>query len=588
MRDQISLLPLTEGQLEEQLDVILNFLIQVHPNLNTVSKYHPCVEIRPIYRSESTDFMLSRSLNLWDLSDESISRLQTFLERHNGQPTCLYYSVYNFDNSVKTATSKGKPAIRGKITAANARSTNEIALDFDNIGYNDYIQLVDKFESIGLYALWVSSGHGYQAHILLSDSLDDKELLKRFVYKFRSKGFNCDPKCIDPARVMRLPGTYNCKCFVDDAYADEVEPPQCYVIQDSVHRYDLEFILAALDKLPTVSEADELIFLETTLNKSPIEDISAVNNESINESVDEDSFSVKRIEYPYINEFELPDPVNRMLRHTPKGYRNSVLGFLVGFFKNYYRLGKDLIYEILLIWAENACNPAYSKKEFKSDFSRFYYEYKGLPYTAELSQKFGFIDFDDQITIRKKDIFIPAAFFKDFKNLDGKTIRLYLAIKLLEHKNKDATIESISKVLRLTDRAVRTNMKDLLKSGHAYVTKGNRRNGIPNTYHTHRGYSLSESYLSLSYNDVLAYVNELKGDTGQGNNDLKLYLFMRYKYYSLSGKCFMTQQHLGEQLGLAKQTISEIVVRLEACEFISIRKVYRLKHFSNCEYTLLR
>jgi len=581
--EQNPLQKLTEWELEEQLDTILSFLSQVHPSLNTERSYRPCVEIRPIYRGEGKNFMLSKSLNIWDLDEESISRLRVFLERHNGQPTCLYYSVYTYDNNAKAVTTKGTLAKPGKITASSAIATDEIALDFDDIGFDEYIVLVERFEAIGIYALWVSSGHGYQAHILLSQSLKDKELLKRFVYKFRSKGFDADPACVDPARVMRLPGTYNCKCFSDSAYADEVEPPRCDIVQDSVHRYDLEFIIEALDRLPTVSETDEIAYVE--MSKSIVVAPVAESLADPEEVMEEDTIRVTRIEYPYLDNFDLPDAIKRMLSYTPRGLRNKSLGFMIGFFRQHYRLSKGAIEEIMTIWAANACDPEYPSNEFKSDFSRLY-KYNGLPYDSALAKQFGAIDFGELIELRKRDILIPAAFFKDFRKLDGKTVRLYLAIKLLEHMDEDATIDSICEVLRISDRALRPTMKDLLKSGHAYVSKGNRRSGIPNTYHTHRAYSVHEGYLKLSYNDVRAYVNELKGDKGQGNNELKLYLFMRYKFFA--GECFMSQKNLGDQLGLARQTITGLVVKLEECKFIKIRKIYRLRNFASCEYTLLR
>ena len=212
-----ALQPLSELQLKEQFDTIVEFLSAVHPTLLLQEGYKPCIEIRPILRSEKKEYILNRSLNLWDLSDASLKRLMSFLDRHNGKPTCIYYSVFSFDNNMDAVTAQGKKAKTGKITKMSALNTDEIALDFDKIGYNEFIEIKERFEAMGIYAIWVFSGHGYQAHILLDKSLSDKNMLKRAVYKFRSKGFDCDEACIDPARVMRLPGTFNCKCLTDAA-----------------------------------------------------------------------------------------------------------------------------------------------------------------------------------------------------------------------------------------------------------------------------------------------------------------------------------------------------------------------------------
>ena len=252
---------LSAAQIEEQLQTILSFLESVHPTLCSEEGFHPCVELRPIPRGipkdDKRDFPLTWSLNLWKLDDAGIDRLRKFLERHNGEPTCLFYSVFTYDNHKEVHTRKGAPAKSGKITTEAALEAQEIALDFDDIGFTEYTELVDRFEELGIYALWTSSGHGYQAHILLSEPLG-KDELRTFVYKFRSKGFPCDANCVDPARVMRLPGTFNNKCFKDARYASEqADPPRCEVVQDTSQRYDLTFIMDQLNTLETVSREDE-------------------------------------------------------------------------------------------------------------------------------------------------------------------------------------------------------------------------------------------------------------------------------------------------------------------------------------------
>lgn len=580
MQEPRELLKLSSWQLEEQLDTITYFLRSVHPTLNGGEGFRPCVELRPINRGEE-DFMLSKSLMLWDLSPESIERLRAFLVRHNGFPTCMFYSVFFYDNLPKTdsAAGKKKNAKSTRIHTSSALGTSEIALDFDDISFDEYIELVDRFEDMGIYALWVFSGHGYQAHILLDKSLEDTNLLRRYVYKFRSKGFPCDPACVDPARLMRLPYTYNCKCFKDAAYEDELdEPPFCKILQESNSRYSLEEILEKLDQLPTVSTEDEKQFQQegTKPPKASAKKKSA--------SLDDDSFTVKKIEYPYISNYDIPDAVNKMLAFTPHGVRNKVLGYLIRLFKTQYKLSKSQIFEIVTLWAAEACDPPYSPDELKKDFTRLYYEYHGLGYDAALANIFGPIDHQQIITLRKKDIAISNAFFKDFAELDDKVIRLYLAIKLLEHVEEPATMERLCKMLSLTDRALRPTLQDLIKSGHGYRSKGNRRAGIPDVYHTHRGYSLQDGYMTLSYNDVKAYITELYDKRASG--DLKLYIFMRWKFYS--GDIFMSQTRLGENVNLAQNTISDIVHRLQAKHFIKISKIHRWNCFESCEYCLLR
>lgn len=576
MQEQNELLIFQSWQLEEQLDTICYFLSSVHPNLiKKDDGYRPCVEIRPINRGEE-DFMLSKSLMLWDLEPSSVERLKTFLTRHNGYPTCLFYSVFNYDNLKQK---NGKTTKSSRIHTAAALSTDEIALDFDDISHSDYIELVDRFEAMGLYAMWVFSGHGYQAHILLDKSLEDKNILRSLVYKFRSKGFNCDPACVDPARLMRLPYTYNCKCFKDNAYDGE-EPPFCKILQQTNSRYSLDYLLSELDKLPTVSKVDEEVLDgEGRGLKKKAAPVTQPD-------VDPDSFSLKKVEYPFLSNFDLPEAVDKMLAYTPHGVRNKVLGYLIRLFKTQYKLSKNQIMEILSIWSKEACDPVYPSDELKTDFSRLYYEYNGLGYDAALVKLFGPVDSQKLITLRKKDIFLPSAFFKDFNTLDGKTVRLYLAIKMLEHIDEPATIDKLSELLGISDRALRPTIQDLVKSGHGFVKKGNRRMKEPDVYCTHRGYSLQDGYVTYSYNDIKAYVTELYEKGSRAHGELKLYLYMRWKFYS--GDIFMSQTKLGENINVAQNTISDIVHRLEEKHFIKIVKVKRYNCFDSCEYNLLR
>lgn len=577
MQEQKELLILPQWQLEEQLDTICDFLRSVHPNLNGGEGFRPCVELRPINRAEE-DFMLSKSLMLWDLQAESIARLRTFLERHNGYATCLFYSVFYYDNLTKSSTAKSKSTKSSRINTAAALGTTEIALDFDSITFQEYVDLVDRFEELGIYAIWVFSGHGYQAHILLDENLEDKDVLRRCVYKFRAKGFNCDPACVDPARLMRLPYTYNCKCYKDPAYEEEQEePPFCKVVQGSATRYSLKDILNKLDTLPTVSVEDE---------KACEPQKCSTGKSVTKQSVDEDIATVRKVEYPYLSNYELPDAVNKMLAYTPHGVRNKVLGYLIRLFKVQYKLSKSQIFDILSIWAKEACEPALPADELKTDFLRLYYDYNGLGYDVALIKQFGPIDRQELITLRKKDITISNVFFRDFNTLDGKVVRVYLAIKMLEHIDVPATVEKISETLGISDRALRPTLQDLIKSGHGYITKGNRRMGVPDTYHTHRGYSLQDGYSTFSYNDIKAYITELYDKGSRAHGELKLYLFMRWKFYS--GDIFMSQSKMGANINVAQNTISDIVHRLEEKHFIKITKVQRYNCFESCEYNLLR
>lgn len=583
MQDQLSfgnIIKLNAAELDAQLETVLTFLRLVHPSLISDEKSKPCVELRPIIRGE-WDFNLSRPCNIWDLSDESIDRVRAFLKRHNGAPTCLFYSIYTYDNNMKVKTKKGTVAKPGHITLAAAIDTHEVVLDFDHIGFQEYTQLVDRFEALGLYALWVFTGHGYHAHLLLSEGLMQKDVLAQVVYKFRSKGFDCDSACVDAARVMRLPGTYNKKYLVDETYAFEgAEPPKCEITQASAERYSLGYILDALDKLPTVSLQDEEIFFQKAGTTRP-----NASTMSVVGAEDDNLDLLRQIEYPYISEYDLPLAIQRILACTPQGFRNRSLGFLINFFKNYFKLGKTQLEEILTIWSKEACVPPYSEKEFKEDFTRLYYNYNGLNYTAVMVEKFGEIDFGQLIELRKKDIKIPNKLFRAFEDLTGQEVRLYLGLKILEHQGTIATQANLAELLNISTRALRPAIQALEKSGFAYRVDGNRRQGIPFSYRTSKLISRTDGYMVFSYNDIKAYITEFCDGSNRSHGALKLYLFFRYKFWS--GEIYMSQTNLGESIGVEQAAISQMVDRLEELHFINVKKVRR-SFMESCVYTLLR
>ena len=562
-------LKMSSQELDSQFDIIVSFLSAVHPTLEEGSDFRPCVEIRPIVRNGKS--ASAQSLNLWDLSDKTLTRLKNYLHKLNGMQVCLFYSVYHFDNNKEVVTKSGSRQKQKRISAQNAVGTYEIALDFDDINFDEYTALVDKFEEIGIFALWVSSGHGYQAHIILDEEIRDTHAIKNIVSLFREKGFNCDPTCIDSARVMRLPGTFNCKCFVDEKYVNEQSaPPKCEIVQDTIARYSYQELLEALKTIPSVSIPD--------IPNDILEDKSISLREEVSQQV-------KNISYPYISKIELPPPIAKMLSDTPYGYRNNTLGFLIKFFKTQYKLSKVQLEEIIKIWGSEACTPVYETDELKNDFIRLYYKYDGLSYNSKLASQFGNIDFNSFITFRKKDILIPHSFSKDLNILDGRTVRAYLALKLLEHNQEDATQVSLAEKLDISVRALRPAIQSLLKSRHAYVEKGNRRLKIPDVYHSHRIFSANDGYSIYSYNDLNTYLQDF-ADQNSKYNELKVYLFFRYKFYT--GEIFMSQTNIGNHVGIAQNTVSDIVNRLVEKKYLKVKKKYHSPALFSLEYTLLR
>ena len=94
--------------------------------------------------------------------------------------------------------------------------------------------------------------------------------------------------------------------------------------------------------------------------------------------------------------------------------------------------------------------------------------------------------------------------------------------------------------------------------------------------------------MSLSYNDIHAFVTDLNGvgSTTKAGADLKLYLYFRWKFYS--GEIYMSQNKLGQELGLTRSAIGKATKRLEEQHYLQIDKVGENPLYQHCVYTLLR
>ena len=97
----------------EYLEEIIEFLSITHPSL--LSNSGGCVEIRPIIRDSVYSYDKSKSLNLFNLNENSVKRLNDFLNFHSEQKTCIYYSIFAYDYDKIAYTKSGKKAKKVKL-----------------------------------------------------------------------------------------------------------------------------------------------------------------------------------------------------------------------------------------------------------------------------------------------------------------------------------------------------------------------------------------------------------------------------------------------------------------------------------------
>lgn len=538
--------------LDTQLKNIIYFLTKTHPSLSREYNDY-CIEIRPIQRTKGYDYALSRPLNIWKFNSTSIEYLKDFLENHKDKPYCLYYSIFYFDYDYPTRR-------KGYITSASSRCTEEIAVDFDNTNEEKYLEYKRLLDMAGLSGLWTFTGHGYHLHLLLNEKIYDNSILLKMVYLLKSRGFyNVDTACIDTARVMRLPFTYNYKMLKDNKY-EETDPPYSVIVSDTDKRYSFYEIIDKLEKL----DIKDFESFDTYENLKRREE----NRKLILDKA--------TITYPYIDDLELPSVINKMLSETPEGLRNSAFGFLIKFFKQYVKLSKSHIYEIMSIWSANAANPPYDSLD--DDFDRLYI-INGLNYSSDLSKEFGIIDFNNLST--NDDILISNDLINDLGKISGKELRAYLAIKLLEYENIDCTQENIAEKLKITVRALNPTLMELCKTKHAYKTKNNRREKEQYFYNTSKIVNVSKGYSRFTPDDISQLVAELN------NNELKVFLFLKVKAYK-SNTSHASQETLGELLSLKQNTISNIMKGLSEKGYIEIEKKKVSKNISYCNYSIIK
>lgn len=585
---------LTETELEAQAKIIVDFLLTVHPELKNKSLQNSCVELRPINRSpDNFNIRLNRSLNLWRLDEKAIDILKDYLNKHNGQPYCMYYSVFAYDYNKDAYTKAGIKAKKGKITSEAAMFTNELVFDFDGINYVDFEGISRELAFVGLEGLWVFTGHGYQLHLLLDKPLYDERMLFRIVYLFRSKGLMCDTSCIDSARLMRLPFTYNCKCFSQEAFDEEYNnPPLCRIVKETSKRYSPLDIMEKISALETVSKYDEDIYFDCLKEKQ--NDFADSGSDSSFSSPSESEFVLSKVEYPeYLTCRELPAPILSMLQNTPLGFRNNVLGLLIKYFKQYLLLGKEQMWEILNIWAVYACEPAYNKMDFTKDFERLFHM-GGMPYSSELAKKFGYIDFDNQLQLyRDNKILISNKVFQNLSYIDGNLLRAYLSVKILEHGNYEddeieripITIDAIADVSGMSIPTLKRVLPQAKKAKLLYVETGAKRKGEPNTYHCNQIKDHEAGFKALSVNDLEVYLSS-SPRLKLSNPELKLYLFMLYKFYTKDRA--MSLKKLGEFIGRSEATVSETILSLRKKRYLKVEKVYKDNVIFYNKYTLLK
>lgn len=562
--DRFEALALTDEQKQEQLTTILDFLKLVHPSLESGDN-SAFVELRGIARDyDAVPYPIrSKSYNTSGLCDKDIDVLKTWLSKRVGMPMCLYYSVYAYDRWMKTFTKTGKEAQDGKITETAALYCEELPLDFDHIGKEEMEQYDEMFASVGIEPLWISSGHGYQCHILLTDKISDQSVMQYLVHLVIAKGFaHVDPVCVDKARVMRLPGTFNCKCFEKSTkYPEERQnPPRTTIVKLRTKRMSLDDLENAINSLPTVDwdeQVKALDIYEKAEQKRLEEQAPAEEKEHL-----------KPLYSPVleaaISGEEFPLAVKRALTYTPQGYRVQTLAFLMYFLSRYLKFSAEAIRDDLKIWATEACVPAL--EDFNQEFSSNW-PGTGKYDLKKLSKQHGFFDLKSYVQVKDhSELCIPNKLLGEIGEVGMQSIAVYLGLLMAEHDGLQGTIANVSACAGTCSRATRKGLKTLVSKGYVRFIAGNRRGGTPDVYSASKIQAPGNGYLAVNFLAAKQYVT-------LSSAELCLFLLLRQNCLYQTD-AIINQTVLSQKLGCDRTYVCACMKSLAKRKFISVEHKY--------------
>lgn len=566
-------------QIENQFKKQVEFLKLVHPFLSDVNTYHKeCVELRAIPRTSKIPKI--KSLNLWRIDNKAEEESIKFLNKINGYPYCIYYSVFAFNYDLELTKKDGTQYVKGKINNKNALYTTTLVMDFDNVSAEDHEKYINKFKELDIEVCTVYTGHGFQDLILLSEKVYDNEILKKFTSTLLAKGFEIDSTIIDAARVMRLPFTFNCKEYENNF--DDGNSIPCKLISTTNKRYSVLNIFDRLYTLPTINEEiQEYIFDLKDIESVGINDSNDVNSKDIN-----NSFKIISIydQYKLIKFDMLPKAVQNMLINTPDGLRNSTLLFLVGFLKNYLKLSMVKIKAILKIWA-NHCSPNLDEEFVENEVERLYkYEYKGYgKYTSDLAKHFGYLEFD--VYKLNNKVIIPNELFEDYTVLSDGSVRIYLMMKVFEIVDniKVWNNSDIAKAADISIKSVQRNLEVLINLGYIDKRRGYKKSGEKYTYCINSFYNKTKGFTMFETGTLENMVYNRNRSLTDG--ELKLYTYIRYMIGQSDRECYASQEYLGKKINKTRDSVCKMTTFLRDKGYIN-KDSYISNNKPHCLYVL--
>lgn len=538
---------------DKGLNKIIEFLELVHPFLKEDTYKDECIEIRAVSRQKN---LKNKNINLWRTDDTKAQvYLEKFFSSTTEKPYCIYYSVFSLDYNKRTYRPDGAEYLKGYINSQNSVFTQILVADFDSIQLEEYLKYYNQFLNMGIEPLTIFTGHGYQLIILLKEKCYDKQILKYFNQALLEKGFPVDEQVIDSARVMRLPYTYNNKEFDENNsyYSNNPRKIETFILHSTTNRYSVEKVFSVLGKSINFTDS-------SATNKIPEKQYS-------------------RIPKSYNMEFfdRLPKAIQKMLTETREHFRNSVLLFLVPYFRNTENLSVEEIKDIISVWATR-CKPPLDVYYIRSEVERLLnYEFDGKcgKYGDDLRKEFGDLNFDAyfKIDVKTGDVVFPNTFFKLYDSLHPCAIKIYLMLKVKEHllDKKEFIIEEIAEYTNTAVKTLYKYLPDLIKFSLIYKKKACRKTNTPALYMLPEKYDFSQGYTLINagvIENMIFNSNKALLDT-----EIKILTYLYHMVDSDKKECWISVRQLEKKIDISFSRISELTSSLHEKEYL-IKETY--------------
>ncbi len=413
----------------------------------------------------------------------------------------------------------------------NLTKVNALWADYDDMDLKEVKKRIKKTD-LPEASIHLNSGHGIHSYWLLDKPFDSHKVIS-FV-KYISNETGSDPRAAEPARIMRLPGSYNNKS----------EKILCEIIEfDSSKRYSIKY----LSDLTGVKAAE-----------SP-------------------DFGSERINGVKLPEAKRPC-INSILKGVEAGERNWAQGRLTKWLQ---MMGytKRRAYDIVMAWNE-LNQPPEKRGKVKNDFYAYWdEEYKLLGCTipdAELQELLshhcdrfncpikGSIDnliLDNHIKFNNR-------IFNKYRDISGYEIIVYGV--LLAAENGLNTTQIKEEITHKDQRCMERHRigKSVDKLAELNLIEVRKRRGRPTFCKVKKQGTYGTGYTLINNGVINGAIYQAITPT-----QLKVYILL-LKYSFNKGKAFPSTLTLSEKLGVKRQTISDHIKALEESRYLKRRYDY--------------